>query len=192
MPNWCFNRAVVTAKTEEELTAFLDFAEQVHETRWKNYDSNKIEITQHNGVFWNFVTPTDTETYFEGSNAYFWNLENWDTKWDIELDREYIDIESSSDSFYFVWSFDTAWSPAEAVYLAMSKRFPTLEFDFEITEEANFYAGKLRYEGGEIVQKVIVESPTHKDYEDLNIPCELCCWADSGDCRNELTESEEK
>jgi len=190
MPNWCYNRAVITAKTEEELTAFLDFAGQAHETRWKNRDG-KIEITQHNGVFWNFITPTDTETYFEGSNAYFWNLEHWETKWDIELDRDEIGIDSFNDGFYLSWNFETAWSPALAVYLAMSERFPALNFDFEITEEANFYAGKLSYFGGTIITQEIISSPTHKDYEDLDIPCELCGWSDSGDCQNNTEKDEE-
>jgi hypothetical protein len=192
MPNWCYNRAVITAKTEEEITAFLDFASQTHESRWKNHSNGKIEIEQYNGVFWNFVTPPDVETYFEGNTAYFWNLENWDTKWDIELDRDYLEqIDKCADGYFLNWSFDTAWSPALAVYLAMSKRFPTLEFDFEITEEANLYVAKLRYRGGEIVEELFISSPTHEEFEELDIPCELCGWADTGDCRNELGESEE-
>jgi len=190
MPNWCYNRAVITAKTEEELTAFLDFAGQAHESRWKDSDG-EIEITQHNGVFWNFVTPTDTETYFEGGNAYHWNLEHWETKWDIELDRDDIEIVKGNDDFSLVWNFETAWSPALPVYQAMAERFPNLDFNIELEEESNSYAGKLHYRGSEVFDENIISDPTHADFEELDIPCVRCGWENDGDCQNNTEKDEE-
>jgi hypothetical protein len=115
---------------------------------------------------------------------YHWNVRNWGTKWDITLERDHITIDQRNDGhYYFNWYFDTAWSPAVEAYEAMAKQFPNLDFDFEITEEANFYAGKLHYAGGELVSEEWIDSPTHHDFVDtLDIPCPECGWADTGNC----------
>ena len=208
MPNWCSNSVIVSAKTEEELNEFLDFCDKPHTSHWKDWRSDEV-ITDENtkGVFWNFLSPLDTEAYFEGDTMskastsenimetiahematgmdwYHWNVRNWGTKWDITLERENITIDQNNDGdYYFHWYFDTAWSPAEQVYPVMAKRFPNLSFNYEITEEANFYAGILVFEKGELITEQWIDSPTHSDFIDtLDIPCPECGWADSGNC----------
>jgi len=207
MPNWTNNSVIVSAKTEAELNEFLDFCDQPHTSHWKDFRSEEV-ITDENtkGVFWNFITPTDLDSYFAGETRkptlevadimaeianqfatgmdwYNWNVRNWGTKWDIHLERDFIVIDRNNDGdFYFNWNFDTAWSPAEQAYRAMAKRFPNLSFNYEITEEANFFAGILVFENGEVVAEEWVDSPTHADFEALDIPCSECGWADSGNC----------
>ena len=113
-----------------------------------------------------------------GMDWYHWNVRNWGTKWDITLEREYISIDQNNDGYYFNWNFDTAWSPAVEAYEAMAKRFPNLEFDFEITEEANFYLGRLKYAGGELVSEQIVDDPSHADFMEFDLPCSHCNWGE--------------
>lgn len=207
MPNWTMNSVIVSAKTEAELTEFLDFCDQPHTSHWKDWRSDEI-ITDENtkGVFWNFVTPTDLEAYFssetrtptpagsdiiaeitkqfaKGMDWYNWNVRNWGTKWDITIERDEIGAyaQSNQGDWYFQWSFDTAWSPATEAYDAIAKRFPNLEFDYEITEEANFFAGKLSYANGELTSDTYISDPTHHDFIDvLDIPCPECGWAEMG------------
>ena len=203
MPNWCFNSVIVSAKTEAELVEFLDFCDQPHTSRHKNWRTNEVEVDENaKGVFWNFVTPTDLVAYWSdhtfkpapegtsivenianemanGMDWYHWNVRNWGTKWDILLDREYINIDQRNDgNYYFCWAFDTAWSPAVEAYDAMAKRFPNLEFDFEITEEANFYLGKQHYAGGELVSEQWVDDPSHADFMEFDVPCSHCNWGE--------------
>lgn len=204
MPNWCMNSVIVSAKTKEELVEFLDFCDQPHTSHWKDWKSDEI-ITDENtkGVFWNFIAPTDLDSYFgrstttpmpeganilehiakefaEGMDWYNWNVRNWGTKWDIRIERDFLpEFDQRNDGdWYFNWNFDTAWSPAEHAYRAMAKRFPNLGFNYEITEEANFYAGVLVFENGELISEDWADEPTHHDFERLDIPCPECNWYD--------------
>jgi hypothetical protein len=215
MPNWTSNSVIVSAKTEAELTEFLDFCEQPHTSQHINWKTNEREIDENaKGVFWNFVTPTDLEAYWGGETVkptpegvdvmqnimeematgmdwYHWNVRNWGTKWDITLERDEIPAfdQNNDGDWYFHWYFDTAWSPAVEAYDAMAKRFPNLSFNFEITEEAGFFAGILIYAGGELVSDTFIDSPTHSDYIDvLDIPCPECGWADTGNCLDNVDE----
>lgn len=170
-------------------------------------DTNVVDENAK-GVFWNFITPPaeildeyfaqqskikiSASTDFNSSlpelenklavsnHWYDWNVRNWGTKWDITLDREYIGkFEQNNDGdYYFGWSFDTAWSPAVEAYEAMAERFPNLEFSFEITEEANFYAGTLLYRNGKLALENFVDSPSHADFMALDIPCTACVWGE--------------
>jgi hypothetical protein len=64
----------------------------------------------------------------------------------------------------------------------MSERFPELHFEYEITEEANFFAGKVSYKNGEELDAVWVDNPTHADFLSLDIPCTICYWDDEEPC----------
>ena len=214
MPNWCNNSTIVSAKTKEELVEFLDFCDQTHTSRYRDWKTNEPVIDENaKGVFWNFLSPLDTDSYFDGDTMskasttenvmatiaqematgmdwYHWNARNWGTKWDIVLERDEIpELDQRNDGdWYFNWNFQTAWSPAEGAYRAMAKRFPNLEFNYEITEESNAYAGILVYKNGELITEQWVDSPTHADFEELDIPCEECGWADSGNCLDNVDE----
>jgi len=211
MPNWCMNSLVVSAKTEAELQEFLDLASRTHTDKHTDYRTDEVVIQEVGGVFWNFIRPADEDLddYFApavfqkseaevgtdewlaeiahnlkvGKNWYHWNTREWGTKWDVRIDLDEIEIGHNTDGSYSIcWNFDTAWSPAEPAYRAMAKRFPNLTFEYEITEEANFYAGKVRFENGELASEVWVDSPTHADYAELDIPC-VGCWGYSDeDC----------
>ena len=208
MPNWCFNSVTVSAKTEAELVEFLDFCDKPHTSNHYDYQTDTNVLDENDkGVFWNFITPPAEilDEYFASQSKikisastdfnsslpeiknklavsnhwYEWNVRNWGTKWDIALDREYLTLDQRNDSnWYFNWSFDTAWSPAVETYDAMAERFPNLEFEFEITEEANFFAGKLHYAGGVLVSDQFVDNPTHADFMALDIPCTSCVWGE--------------
>jgi Ferredoxin-like domain in Api92-like protein len=206
MPNWTNNSVIVSAKTEAELHEFIDFCDKPHTSHWKDFNSKEVLVDENTkGVFWNFLSPLDTEAYFDneprtpnpdldimadianqfatGMDWYNWNVRNWGTKWDIQIHPEELTFDQNNDGdYYFHWYFDTAWSPAEQAYRAMARRFPNLSFNYEITEEANFFAGILVFENGELVSEEWVDSPTHADFEALDIPCAQCNWTESGNC----------
>jgi len=78
---------------------------------------------------------------------YEWSIHNWGTKWNggqASFDRqpEQLDI-----------TFMTAWSPPEPVILAMSQRFPSLEFELRFYELGAAYQGLQRCRGGELLEE---------------------------------------
>lgn len=174
-------------------------------------DERKVE-EHAVGVFWNFITPPEEirEEYFGrqprysdslpvsdpnwwaqaeerravSNHWYDWNITNWGTKWDIIFDEQSENhIEQDKDgSWSMLWYFETAWSPAEPVFRAIAERFPNLTFSYEITEEANFYAGKLLFKNGVCVSEQFVESPRHEDYVALDILCVSCSDDEVEEC----------
>lgn len=196
----------------EEFIKFAKQTHNAH--GFKPFTDEREEYPDQQGVFWNFITPPEEirEEYFGhqprysdslpvgdpdwwkqveerrkvSNHWYDWNITNWGTKWDIifdEYSENHID-EDKYGKYYFNWYFETAWSPAVPVYLAMSERFPNLTFDFEITEEANFYVGKLILKNG-IVKEEFIDNPTHEDFFDLDIPCTHCGRAGYKYCERE-------
>lgn len=210
MPNWCFNSAVLTAKTQEELEEFIQFAKQTHTSKYyEPFTDYQVEQEQ-NGVFWNFITPTDIEAYYAkqpvysdslpisdpnwykqveerrlaSNHWYDWNITNWGTKWDVSWDeQDEPEIDQQKDGrFYLVWHFNTAWGAPEPVYHAMAERFPNIEFDFEATEESQAFAGSMSFMNGKVVNNRWVDNPNHDDLALLDLPCMGCSFEYEEDC----------
>lgn len=192
MPNWCFNHVEVTAPNLQRMQEFIDFCSKPHIALW---DGEKEET----GVFWNFASPTDLNTYFGISaeehpyeksddimtnvlnsltydnDSYSWNVRNWGTKWDI--DPVFDNIQEISDGTAFLnWNFDTAWSPPLEIYSLMAETFPDFEFEIEYFEPGLDFAGGLTLKNGEIETELHIQSPTHEDYlTKLGFTnCEIC------------------
>jgi hypothetical protein len=70
--------------------------------------------------------PTQQEAQNSPDWWYNWNCANWGTKWG---GYEY---ETKSDNVY---QFDTAWSAALPITLAMSKAYPELQFEHKWADE---------------------------------------------------------
>jgi hypothetical protein len=85
---------------------------------------------------------------------YNWNVENWGTKWncgEVWHDRE--DDSTSIVEGKTSYGFDTAWSPAEPVVLALSVLFPTLTITHRYCEGGMGYAGEAMYRGGDEIAR---------------------------------------
>jgi len=94
MPNWCSN--CVTIKSDDkELVAKVIAA---------------AESSRENDFFSKFVPMPESE-----SDWYGWNVTNWGAKWDTG-----VNIVDQSDT-EIVLSFDTAWSPPIAFYMALEE-----------------------------------------------------------------------
>jgi hypothetical protein len=90
------------------------------------------------------------EDHPEDELWYFWRLEHWGTKWqgwDFVVDGP----EVWGGEAVVTVSFDTAWSPPLPVVLAMSRRYPTLEFDLRYFECGCGFNGMYLCQGGEVL-----------------------------------------
>lgn len=93
---------------------------------------------------------------------YDWCIANWGTKWG-DCDTS-IDLPDECEPYPPYWSasmwFQTAWGTATQAWEEISRKFPTLVFEFSHDEEAGFFAGM------EVIHNGSVE------YENFYEPCE--------------------
>lgn len=73
---------------------------------------------------------------------YDWAIQNWGTKWGICHPELVIRPRS------LLYTFDSAWSPAEPIIDAMSKQFPDLIFTLRFWEGGMGYQGKVVFRDG--------------------------------------------
>lgn len=78
------------------------------------------------------------------SGGYEWCIKNWGTKWGI-FDAV---IDSDDDLRY---AFTCAWSPPIPVILAMSKKFPMLEFTLTYFERGAAFNGHYQVKNGMVL-----------------------------------------
>jgi hypothetical protein len=75
---------------------------------------------------------------FSSDGWYDWNVREWGTKWDA-CDSDFDDnTEETHAGLYY--SFNTAWSIPEQVYIAITKQHPELSFQFYAEEEQGWGA----------------------------------------------------
>lgn len=95
MPNWCSNIAEISNDDVSKIDAIENFLKEFD----ANEDQNKTGLLQ-------FLIPNPT-----GEWDYGWSVDNWGTKWDIQL----YEWERKSENTIFL-NFDSAWSPPIAAY----------------------------------------------------------------------------
>ena len=116
MPNWCENRATITAPTVEM--------------------AEKLANAYNAGALFEGLVPTPKEVLSNESipvknaddsisvynvlhdSEYSWRLNNWGTKWDVGVDSE-DDDRAEVDGCAVTLYFDSAWSPPIAFYQAI-------------------------------------------------------------------------
>ena len=81
------------------------------------------------------------------SGGYEWCCENWGTKWNAcHTELGYMQDDE------VMYHFDTAWSPANPVILAMSKKFPILEFTLTYFECGCAFHGVFQCKEGKVTR----------------------------------------
>lgn len=94
MPNWCYNKVKIS---------------------FDDYNENQLRDALHEEKeLFNQLVPRPKE-YDEGEKWYWWNVENWGTKWDAQ--PRYILWGEGSVEF----TIDTAWSPPIKFYAALEE-----------------------------------------------------------------------
>jgi hypothetical protein len=177
MPNWVYNKLVVTVKTEHknELEKFIGFAcgkgWSIHATEVAPFDFNKFipyperflvidraldEWVKQNPDkdIWSQAPIKDSYN----SGGYDWCIANWGTKWNAGFvkDRGIEQFRLTKDRKKVTYKFDTAWAPPLPVILKASEMFPNLKFRLDYDEETG-WGGTDIFIGG--------ESKYHDEYE---------------------------
>ena len=150
MPNWCDNRVTISSNTEDdsqfqELVAKFQverpFNEIFPQPDWKTIPNKDgelpiaEEIKNPNGE-----VITITHNFPDGKNDdrwYHWCIDNWGTKWDIDLAAA--DVEED----YAEFGFQTAWSPASGIFDKIREDYPDVAISWFYDEPGCEIAGYL-------------------------------------------------
>lgn len=111
---------------------------------------------------------------------YDWNNRNWGTKWDIGVsdDNTYPNTTMDKGERYLHYSFQTAWSPVDALFVeVLSPMFPTLKFDYDYEEEQG-WGGRIVFKNGEVLDSSEYDIPSsHEEFTSRDQTC-VCEWND--------------
>ena len=149
MPNWCSNEVQIDgskediAKFKEECftdhkgESVLDFSKVLPEP---DYDKPKKDGTHNDGV--------QTELHSVMPDWWTWRNDNWGTKWNLVPNHDgdltaYMTIEDSED--FIQLEFDTAWSPPNGIYEAITEKYQDLSINWFYREDGVQMAGWLPY-----------------------------------------------
>ena len=138
MPNHCYNRVDIGCNSDSEtakqqfktlLSIFESsdpFNRIIPEPNWgllqdpKRGEFSKVEqMKSPNGD-----VICESRRWSDGSQDdrwYNWRLHHWDTKWEA-YDKELEDVDEDT----FRVTFNTAWSPPEAIYAKIREKFSDL------------------------------------------------------------------
>ena len=150
MPNWCYNR--ITVYAEENTADKLEELKEIFETKqpfntlfpipdFKNIPNSKGELPkleQHKNpdgsIMW------ETYNFPDGKNDdrwYHWCIDNWGTKWDINL------VGAEVDESYAEFEFQTAWGPASGIFDKIKEDYPDVGISWFYDEPGMEIAGYL-------------------------------------------------
>ena len=159
MPNHCYNRvtfsrhsdsSVVLEQISELKKIFTDentFTQIIPEPDWHNTplmsnDQPKLlgkigELPQYDeGAFGKTLKFQSTGQ--QDDRWYDWRIQNWDTKWDC------YDVEvTDDDPECLEITFNTAWSPPEAICHALRDQYPDINVSWFYDEPGCEIAGYL-------------------------------------------------
>lgn len=165
MPNWSYNRVTVKGD-KDEIKKFKEFVKGVRETEDGHPDvfsfqsiipmPKELDITStilaDDKSKWSDEDKELAKAYeintkkYGAKDWYEWRWKFWDTKWDAC--DVYIDDESEDEVTYV---FDTAWSFPTIIAIALTDKFPTLEFDWSATEESGEYDFGAELKNGKVI-----------------------------------------
>jgi hypothetical protein len=128
MPNWCNNTITLTGP-KEKITAIYNKAKEDNAL----LQQLKPMPTELEGTTSPAPKEGEPQPLVDGfDNWYDWRVENWGTKWDVDMDG----LELSDDGTTITGWFDNAWSP------------PIHAYEYFLTENEDCSISSLYYEGG--------------------------------------------
>lgn len=175
MPNWCMNELSVSG-TAKELKNFV-FATQGLPAQYplQACEKNEFKKTEKPCFCFNALIPTPDEVLqigYDGHDkiskdammhiltgqpiypidGYYWNIQNWGTKWDVYYDNitpKKMGWSKGCTSILF--NFDTAWSPPLKWFEKVVEKFPQLSFQLHYSEPSGYFAGDIYGNDGQCV-----------------------------------------
>jgi hypothetical protein len=134
MPNWCSNNLHMEGDAEE-----IKRFEDTHNSVPKTWGEDKPAEYKTKLDFSASVWDEDNDFLEYSTHGYNWQIKHWGTKWNA------CDVEHPDSGLY---SFETAWGPAEAWMVTMSEQYPKLKFVLSYSELGTGFMGITVAKGG--------------------------------------------
>ena len=140
MPNW-FNFSLEVSGKKEDVQEFVQNVKgsKDYDTEGYEFDFNHF-IPQPDNIFRGNLGLNE-EKYCKDNNLpnwYNWNVDNWGTKWNANIDDSYWVSELEKVSS-FRYDMATAWADPRPIIVKMIEKYPDLDFEIEGEEESNEY-----------------------------------------------------
>lgn len=150
MPNWTHNKLAVTGdkisdfrkavkskRSSLSFNSFIPMPKELENTEALSGGAKKKKLIEKYGA----------------DNWYDWRCKNWGTKWDAA--RAELIANKKNKLLYY---FDTAWVPPIPWLRIASKKFPSLKFVLNCTEEFGTFVGTATAINGKV----------NEDFEQMN------------------------
>ena len=159
MPNW-FNFTLEVSGKEEDVQEFVQNVKgsKKYDTKDYVFDFNHF-IPQPDNIF-RGALGSEEEKYCKDNNLpdwYNWNVENWGTKWNANVDNS-----CWTSDYSFTYEMATAWADPRPIFQAMFEKYPHLAFEIEGEEESCEYGLYIKFDKGNI-GSAYEEEPTFVD-----------------------------
>lgn len=112
MPNWCNNNISIKTTDEQSRKLMKDYEKYFEENlnQGKDLPPRKID-------FLNWFHPVPKAAEGETFGWYNWCINNWGTKWDLDISDSTVEFEDiGDDNIELTFSGDSAWSPPVSFY----------------------------------------------------------------------------
>lgn len=144
MPNWVHNGLTVTGK---DVSKFSKAAKTKRSSlSFNNFIPMPKELENTEALSGGAKNKKLIKKY-GADNWYDWHCESWGTKWDARA-VELITNKKNK----LVYRFDTAWAPPIPWLQVVSKKFPSLEFVLDCTEEMGAFVGTATAKNGKVTE----------------------------------------
>lgn len=180
MPNHVYNYITIEAKSKTELDELVARLAKPYEYTDRSFLTGEVttRVSESPISFNNLIPfPTEPNSYWDYTDEngklqqkwYYWNLENWGTKWDA-YEEDFTRISDTLASY----NFTTAWSPPRPIFEALIAQYPRMTFTIHYEEEQG-WGGELYGENGRIHQTKEWDIPnSHADFDALGKECDMC------------------
>ena len=145
MPNWFYFSLQVEGK-EKDVQEFVQNVKgsKKFDTEGLNFDFNHF-IPQPDNIFKDNLGEKERKECKENGvpNWYDWNVHNWGTKWNAN-----VDFENGEGTNYHTFNISTAWAFPSPVIDAMIEKYHHLSFEIEGEEESQSYGVYVKHDNG--------------------------------------------
>lgn len=130
MPNWCRNQITIRSKDKELIRNLRDDLEDMNGKGLLHYMYPMPHELRNTTKGANSETNQEFIDTYGFDNWYDWALHNWDTKWDVDFDLDFVPLVRLGFTYYELsLEFDSAWGPPLAVWQKFVDRYPKGTFE---------------------------------------------------------------
>ena len=124
MPNWCRNQITIRSKDKELLRNLRDDLEDMNGKGLLHYMYPMPHELRNTTKGSNSETNQEFIDKYGFDNWYDWALHNWDTKWDVDFELDFYDVNDC-----ILLEFNSAWGPPMGALQKFVDRYPKGTFE---------------------------------------------------------------